>query len=297
MVALPGRPEQAMTERLYQAVVISRAKKMTLTRLGASSIGEECLRKTFYGWRRYSLRQPDGRMSLLFESGDIYEKRAIENLRLIGLKIWDKDPDTGKQYFWAHPSGHFVVNPDGVCRGVITDEKTPHILEVKSHNDRNFRNLENRGVKQSHPEHYIQMQMEMHGFGLSWALYVGVNKNDDAYYFERVPYDEATAASINRKIDTLVAATLTPAGVSQTASAPPCRFCYHKRVCVGEEAPLRHCRTCRNVQAVANPESKYGDWYCNFHNKLLSYGDQLKGCDFYDSTQEGRSLGAYLQSG
>ncbi len=297
MVTINNRPEQGMAEKIYHVVEKAKEKKgIKLTRLGASSIGEECLRRVFYSWRSYSQRQTEGRMHLLFETGDIYEKRIIQKLREIGLEVWDRDGN-GKQWTWAHPSGHFTIFADGVCRGVLGAEKTPHLLETKSHNQNNFEKLNKYNVKVSHPEHYIQCQMGMWGLRLERALYVGVNKNDDAYYFERLHLDRDCVAMVEEKIQKLISSTLTPAGISQTANAPGCKYCYHKGVCVGKEAPLKHCRTCRNVRSVANEKSEWGDWFCEVHQKNLSYGEQLRACDSYEATQEGRPLGSYLMSG
>jgi hypothetical protein len=231
-------------------------------------------------------------MSILFDTGDIYEKRVVEWLRMIGLAVWDKNPATGKQYAYDHPSGHFTVRIDGVVKGIATVEAVPHLLEIKTHNEKQFSALQKYRVAKSHPEHFIQCQMGMNGMDLKYALYVGVNKNDENFHFERISLHQPTIDEIEKKIQTLINATLTPAGISITASAPGCRFCPHKLVCVGKEAPQRNCRTCRNC----NP-GEDGAWNCSFYNKSLTYGEQLKGCDYYEARQERMDPAAYLSSG
>jgi hypothetical protein len=292
MAELPGRPEQNISQLVYRAVERSKKRGWYLARLGASGIGRECLRRVFYDWRGYTKKETEGRMQILFETGDIYEKRIVEWLRMTGMSIWDKDPKTGKQFDYAHPSGHFTVRIDGVARGVLGFEKDNHLLEVKSHNDNQFSQLEKHGVARSHPEHYIQCQMGMDGMGLNQTLYVGMNKNDEQMHFERIMYDSATVDKIEAKIKELVEATLTPAGISLTASAPGCRFCPHKMVCVGKEAPVKNCRTCR----MGNPGPQ-GSWICGLDGSILEYKKQMIGCNEYDARQEGIPAGSYLQSG
>lgn len=291
MVALPERPEQGMAEKIYQAVEKVKKRKLVLTRLGASGIGKECLRRVFFDWRAYGKREVDGKAHLIFETGDSYEVRIISNLRLIGLGVWDHD-ENGKQFQWVHESGHFIVKLDGVVKNVLGAEKTPHALEIKSMNDKNFSKLNKEGIKKAQPEHYIQIQMGMHGMKLDRGLYVVVNKNTDEYYFERVHLDKDCVNAVLERIDNLVGATLTPAGISITANAPGCTFCPHKAVCVGKEAPLRNCRTCRNSRPFDD-----GQWLCDFHNEILSYDKQLKGCENYDPRLEAMSGTSYLQSG
>ena len=51
----------------------------------------------------------------------------------------------------------------------------------------------------------------MHHRGLTRALYVAVNKNDDELYAERVKYDAARALSLVAKAERIVAAHAAPA--------------------------------------------------------------------------------------
>lgn len=227
-----------------------------------------------------------GRVLRLFQTGHQQESRIVADFRRAGFSVWDLDPETGKQFKYMHESGHFVVKIDGVIKtdGIPSMGKKPHVLEVKTHNDSSFKDLLKKlSVAKSKPEHYLQMQAGMHLSKMDRALYVALNKNDENYYIERVPKDPAAVAKIEKKIKTLLYATLTPAGISETQSAFGCKFCPFKgssstpNVCAGETSPLKHCRTCSRSQPVEN-----GDWVCSLLDITLTQDAQQKGCEHHN---------------
>ena len=75
--------------------------------LGASIIGKECLRSLWYDFRWCSSPSFSGRMLRLFETGFREEARIIENLRSIGVTVYDRDVDTDTQIKYERFGGHF----------------------------------------------------------------------------------------------------------------------------------------------------------------------------------------------
>jgi hypothetical protein len=51
-------------------------------------------------------------------------------------------------------------------------------------------------VKEAKPAHYVQCQLGMHALGLTRALYLVVNKDDETLYQERLEYDAAYCAKM-----------------------------------------------------------------------------------------------------
>lgn len=286
MVEIPNTG-QDISDRVYKSYEKERQKQRSfwLGLLGASSIGEECTRKTFFDWRVYLHEHIRGQILRLFDTGFIQESRVIKDLRQAGFPVWDIDPETGKQYKFLHESGHLVAKVDGIIKEVPGAEKTPHLIEIKSHNDSNFKSLlKKTSVLAAMPAHYAQMQVGMWLGGFSRALYAAVNKNDENYYFERVYRDDKAIEKIENKVETLMDATLTPAGISESQSAFGCKFCPYKgdkdkgipNVCAGEPSPLKHCRTCIRSQPIAN-----GEWVCSLMDITLTQDAQQKGCEHH----------------
>ena len=275
MAAIPKETE-ALENLIYQAYEKKNSKALMLTRIGASGIGEECLRSIWYDWRGFHNDQPEGRMLRLFKTGYIQEDRVIQDLKDAGLEVWEVDPETGKQWTYTAANGHFVCKTDGAVRGVPSAEKTPHVIEIKTSNVKCFKELQSKGVKEAKPQHYWQMQSGMWLSGLTRALYIAVCKDDEKFYIERVHKDESSIAEIQAKLDKLVNSTMPPIRIAEREGDWRCKFCDAQDVCWGKAAPLQNCRSCQHSVPAAE-----GTWFCEKFNEVLEYGKQLKGCDLW----------------
>lgn len=268
---IPMTPAEQVVERLYAGIESREKQELWLTRLGASTIGEPCMRALWYGWRGVTHKTFDGRLLRLFETGHLQEDRIVEDLMYAGLKVWAADGN-GKQFTYTGAHGHFVCKLDGVVKGVDEGD-TPHVCEIKTHSDKSWKEVQKKGVFKAKPLHYAQMQAGMWLTGLDKALYVALNKNDESYYIEVVERDDEAIRDIETRLEKLLSATMPPAGISQDASGWGCTYCDYKEVCAGVVEPLTHCRTCRNVSPIEN-----GEWLCTKHGVSLNRDEQLRGC-------------------
>jgi len=269
-------PEMALIDKIYEGIKITHSSQLRLSRLGASSIGDNCLRKIWLGWRGYDKSEFDGRMHRLFQTGHLQEQRVINDLIQAGCSVWAVD-SKGEQFAWTDKTGHFVVKVDGVIKGVEGAEDKAHILEVKTHNTKSFADLEKNGVEVSKPSHYFQMQAGMLFSGIDRAFYVALNKDDERYYVRRIKPDLTVQSEILLRIKILLEADLRPAGAGENIENFPCRWCDYKQVCYDKKAPIKTCRSCEFSHPVEN-----GKWNCAYHEKELSLNDQLKACDSYE---------------
>lgn len=276
MVALP-KSEVAMVGQIYEAIEKAEKSPFRLARIGASGIGEDCLRASWLSWRGYAESSFDGRMYRLFRTGHLQEDRIIEDLRRAGYEVWSHQAD-GEQFTYNDPTGHFVAKLDGVIRGVPGAEKTPHDLEVKTHSKKSFTELEKKGVQAAKPMHYFQMQAGMLTSGLPRALYVALCKDNEQYYIERIKPDEHVMSIIKERITKLVQAELIPAGVSEDGGAFACKWCDMRAACIGEVQPIRTCRSCVNATVLGEG----GGWACSLTGVILSGAEQLAACDWYE---------------
>jgi hypothetical protein len=275
MAALP-KENQSLETLIYQAYEKKNSKALRLTRIGASGIGEECLRSIWYDWRGFQNDQPEGRILRLFKTGHIQEDRTIQDLKDAGLEVWEVDPDTGEQWTYTAAKGHFVCKTDGALRGVPGAEKTPHVIEIKSSNAKGFKELQSRGVKEAKPVHYWQMQSGMWLSGLTRAIYIAVCKDDEKFYIERVEKDDSLIEEIQAKLEKLVNSEFPPIRIAEKEGDWRCKFCDSQGVCWGQEKPLQNCRTCQYSRPTDD-----GKWFCDKFNEDLDYGKQLKGCDLW----------------
>ena len=275
MVALPE--EQHTTLKLVErATEEAQASGAGRAHLGASLIGDECQKKLWLTFRWASQTKHPARLLRLFNRGAREEEVFNFLLRQAGLSVWDVDPDTNQQWRVEAVGGHFGGSLDGVVQGLVEAPKTPHVSEQKTHNEKSFKNVRDKGVKEAKPEHYAQMQTYMHLMGLERALYQAVNKNDDELYYERVKYDKQAAEGLLAKAERIITSDLPPQGISHDPAFFKCKYCDQSSVCHGNRIPQANCRTC----CFSTPELD-GDarWSCSKHQKDLGHEDQRLGCE------------------
>lgn len=225
--------------------------------LGISTIGEKCPRKPWLTWRWGKIVIFPSKMLRLFNRGHLEEGRVIAALLAAGLQVYQQD-ENGKQFRVCDESGHFGGSGDGIvigCPDVPVGERV--LLEIKTSNDKKFTIMERDGVIKAQPKHYVQCQCYMKEMGLAYALYIVVNKNNDALYMEIIPYNEPFADEYWRRGESLVAAEEVPSKISSSSSAWECKYCEYSDICHNGEKPERTCRSCKFGRPVDG-----GKWEC-----------------------------------
>jgi hypothetical protein len=242
--------------------------------IGASVMGHKCDRWIWLSFRWAVFEQFEGRMLRLFRRGHNEEKTVIEDLEAIGLTVTRQQEEID---FGCHVRGHI----DGVVSGLKESSK-PHILEIKTHNLKSFNELEKKGVKESKPVHYAQMQAYMRGLGIERTLYVAVCKDDDRIYVERVRYDKGFSESNAREFkegsieraQRIALEERAPVRISENPTWYECKMCAGHDIC--HESKLTknvNCRTCAHSTARAD-----STWYCERWESEIPYDGQLAGC-------------------
>lgn len=259
------------------------------TYLGASIAGKPCDRELWLGFRwAVEPERFSGRMLRLFDTGHMDEARMIAWLRAAGMTVDGLDPLTGEQWAISFADGHGGGHADGRVTGVPGAPVVEHLLECKTHNERSFAELKKHGVQVAKPEHFAQMQLYMHGLGLTRALYLAKNKNTDELYSERVKHDAVFTAKLLARLERIVAAHVAPPRIADNPEAFACRFCKKVDVCHNGAAARRNCRTCLHSTPISG-----GRWHCDKHDRILSKEDQAAGCSDHRYLP---SLVPYLQT-
>ena len=240
--------------------------------LGASLIGHECDRYLWMTFRWAGLTRFEGRMLRLFNTGVREEDRIYKELRGIGVELHVEE--NGKQITCRDSTGHFGGSVDGVGKGFPEAPKSWAVLECKTHNSRSFTDLAKKGVKDSKPRHYAQMQVYMGLMGLERAMYFAVNKDTDELFTEWVKFDEPEFDRLLDKAKRVINETVPPSKLSDDPAHWQCKNCDFYAHCHQQKVALANCRTCCH----ATPVEK-GQWHCVHHNKTLSGKEQRAGCD------------------
>lgn len=250
-----------------------RRKSAHRPHLGGSQIGNECERALWYQFRWMATAQIDGRTLRLFETGDLAEDRLTNNLRSVGVRVYSRDPQDGKQFSVQQFGGHFAFSADGIGIGFV-ESKQPHLLEFKTMNQKAFDDINKHGLRKSKPVYWAQVHVGMLLLGLDRAFFFAVNKNTDDIYGERVRVDKPFAESLLEKAKRIIFADEPPAKISNDPAWYQCRWCSYANVCHRQAMPEVNCRTC--AHSIPMPE---GGWHCARFDVPLEDNQQRTGCE------------------
>ena len=240
--------------------------------LGASLLGHPCDRYLWLMFRWAVIEKFDGRILRLFQRGQREEAIIISLLRSIGIEVEER-AEQMRVDFGAHVSGSI----DGIILGGVPEAPTKrHIAEFKTHSLKSFNDLESKGVKESKPMHWCQMQCYMKGSGIDRALYVAVCKDNDHLYTERVRYDEAAAISLINRGTRITTSDRIPEPLSADPSWYQCKFCPCYDFCFNTHITKEiNCRTCALSTARGN-----STWTCMRYGEAeIPLEAQRAGCE------------------
>lgn len=199
---------------MYSAA--ERERKEERNYLGASEIGVACDRRLWLSFRGYPKNPIDGRLIMLFELGDIIEQQVIHYLNAAGFKV------DGQQAGFKSHNGFYRGSWDGIVYGVTN---SPHILEIKSANDKRFAAFKKFGVKETSPQYFCQSIVYMGYAKLDRALFVIVNKNTSEIYTERVYFNQEDFEALDARAKYIITSNAMP------EKADDCDWCPYKGIC------------------------------------------------------------------
>lgn len=242
--------------------------------LGASALGHSCERYLWYSFRWCFKSEHTSRLIRLFNRGHREEPVLIKELEKIGIKCY------GDQAEFVAGYGHIRGHCDGMADNVPEAPKTTHLLEFKTMNDKSFKDLKKKGLKESKPVYWAQVQLYMHGLKLTRCLHINVNKNDDELYIERVKYNKDEALELLRKGQDILLSE-TPPRKKYSPTWYECKWCSAKDICHGTSPVQETCRTCTHANIVQD-----GKWECALaDNEELTVKRQRVGCTEYSQIE------------
>ena len=127
MAAVLKKSQHDTVGRIFK-IYEEKADQAPRPHLGASELGHSCERHLWLSFRWAKKPEFSGKILRLFESGNREEPRLIENLRDIGVEVWDRDEE-GKQFQYKFAGGCARIArgaQDAACVGV--QDREPEII-------------------------------------------------------------------------------------------------------------------------------------------------------------------------
>ena len=217
----------AIQKQIDNSILESSKRKKKRDYLGASLIGDPCERKV---WYNYNIPKDieDARVLRIFKLGQVIEDEiVVPMLKDAGFTVYEKD-ENGEQF--GFKKDKFAGHIDGVILGVPGVTKIPHLLEIKSANNKRFNDFKKNGYRSS-DTYFAQIQIYMHYLKLEAALVCVYNKDTSELYFERIKYDETYALIIADKAFRILEAKTEPERAYKRSTDFRCRFCQYKEEC------------------------------------------------------------------
>ena len=265
--------------------IVNKNKKTWRNYLGASEIGSPCWRMLFFRFRQVSSDIMTIQSILSIEDGYRQEDIAIDRLRLVkGIELENKDKNK-EQFGFKLLGGHFCGHIDGKIKGIFEAPETEHILEIKSVNEKKFKQLRNLildvGEKDALEKwdavYYAQAIIYCHTFGLDRHITIVSSPGGRNYTSCRTNYNGKVALSILTKAESIITSDRPPVRISDNRSFYLCGWCRMKEICFDLLVPEVNCRTC----AFSEPDITGSDavWHC--HKKNIDFTGNPETCDLH----------------
>ena len=177
--------------------------------LGASSIGDECIRKVQLQYMHED-QKVSAKQVRTFDIGHCLEDLIIQWLKIAGFQLKTRDKN-GEQFGFSVAGGKFAGHVDGIILSFPEEfpdkPKGVSLLEIKTMNHKSWNDTQKRGVLVSKPIYYSQVQLYMAYLELDRCLFVALNKDASDLYFEIIPFDPGMAQKYSDRAVQIIKAT------------------------------------------------------------------------------------------
>jgi hypothetical protein len=226
-----------INDMIDMALTAERHNRPPRDYLGASRIGEPCSRRLVYeftGTPPDEGKDFDGRVLRIFEAGHVFETLSIRWLRAAGFNLRTTKGDGG-QFGFSAAGGKFRGHIDGVIvAGPDIGINWPVLWEHKALNAKSWNDLVKRGLKDSKPIYFAQVQIYMAYLEVPVTLFTALNKDTQELCHEIVPFDAACAQVLSDKAVEIIRAAEAHELPPRIAAAPDfylCTFCPFAKRC------------------------------------------------------------------
>jgi hypothetical protein len=192
-----------ITAKIDEGLAAENAARPSRNYLGASELGNPCMRALVYQYRRAPKAAPQERMYRIWATGHTFEDQIIRWLRLAGFHVVDR-ASTGKQIRFEQAEGQIAGNIDGVVMGGPLILPFPMLLELKSLNNRSWQDLIKKGLAVSKEVYNAQVHLYMGYLDLEHCLFGAINKDTCELHWLIIPYDRVEAQRVSdRGVDVI----------------------------------------------------------------------------------------------
>ncbi len=232
--------------------------------IGYSSLGQECMRKTWYSFRWVKTSHIDRRVQRIFDRGHAEESIILQELADKGVKSY------GYQCEVIDKTGHIKGHIDAALLNVPTAEKTEHLFEAKTMKASKFKEYLVKGLKKFNPAYWQQIHSYMGHLNITRCLYVVTNKDNEERDYKRIEFDKDQFEEGEKRGFFILTSENPPDRLPNSSSTFfECKWCEYKGICHLNVKVEKNCRTCKYWD-IEND----GKFKCSFWDMNLFESDQ-----------------------
>jgi hypothetical protein len=219
----------ALVERMTMA-----AARAPRPYLGASIVGDPCLRKVQFDWWCASFLS--ARTLLKFDRGHAFEVLIRARLEKAGFAFAPSETLEFRAFdniLRGHADGVVIAKP--AMPGAYLP--TPFVWECKALNNKNWLAVERDGLEKAFPKYYVQLVLYQHYLNkTNPALLTCVNADTCEALYSPVPYDVDRAQTAIKRVEMIIEATKRGELLPRAYDDPEdwrCGMCPFKTKCWG----------------------------------------------------------------
>jgi hypothetical protein len=203
--------------------------------LGASVIGDDCLRKIQLQYMKRELHFSAQNLRT-FDIGNCLESLIADWMILAGFDLKTRN-ENSEQFGFSIADGKLKGHADGIILGGSDFMKYPCLWECKTLNSKSWTDTAKRGVLVSKPIYYAQVQLYMSYMSLDEnpCVFTALNKDTSELLHELIPFDSEAAQRYSDRAVQIIKASenneLMPC-VSNDSSFYKCKMCSYRQECL-----------------------------------------------------------------
>lgn len=191
--------------------------------------------------------------------------------KFLGLKI--------PQFVMSDCNGHFGGSMDGKVwlperYKDFLDIDKPVILESKTKcTGAPFNKLRINGVIVENDQHFTQQSTYGYKTGITHAIYMVTNKNDDDLHEEIIELDHNLGKQSVLKANNIINDREPPPKLSASPAFWKCKGCNARHVCHENAIPNKNCRSCTYSNPIESTQ-----WFCDKWDSVIPKEHIKDGC-------------------
>jgi hypothetical protein len=224
---------EAVNAEIDAAIAAALAMEVPRTYLGASSLGDECLRKIQWQWTKP--KRPAPKSERIFARGRWWETYCAQLLHDAGFRM----VRVGDAVGFSQLDGLFKGHADGIIvSGPDVGLEYPCLWECKGLGSKGWTKLSKDGLAKAYPTYADQVALYQAYLGLTEnpALFTACNMDTMEPLHLTVPFDGARAQAASDRAVNIISATQAGETLPRMTDDPDffmCKWCSYRAECHG----------------------------------------------------------------